>query len=348
MAKRITAILLVSVLLVCLSSCANESNEFPLEGKLGDDVYYTYESNSGIVWIHGSGDTWSYSPSEPSPFTAAGDDLSVKTVVIENGVSSIGAYLFSDCEGIERMIVAESVERLECPSLPKNAEICFCGDAPECPEADASRGKAAYLGCEGSNIYICGGDGWHDFAYCDSSGKLLELKLGQPGGLSDMRGSLGENVYFVYDETLCALFIYGSGDMYGGFVYGYFNAPVSPFDDKWLEEFPIKKVIVRDGVTSLGGGLINECDGIEEVYLAQSVKKLATLSLPKDAKVYFYGDAPEIVPSGVVINVEQSFLGCADSNIYRLPDTAGWDDFVYTDQDGKELKVNLFEQSSAT
>lgn len=336
-------ICIMSMLLICLTSCANESNEFPLEGQLGDNVYYTYECDSGIVWIHGSGDTWSCSPSEPSPFTAAGDSLNAKTVVIENGVSSIGAYLFCGCEGIERMIVAESVERLECPSLPKNAEVCFYGDAPECPEADASRGKAAYLGCEGSNIYICGWDGWHDFAYRDSSGKLLELKLGQPGGLSDMTGSLSGNVYYIYDETLCTLFIYGSGDMYNGFVYGYFNAPVSPFDDRWLEEFPIKKVIVRDGVTSLGGGLINGCDGIEEVYLAQSVKKLATLSLPKDAEVFFYGDAPEVVPSDVVVNVEQSFLGCAESNIYRLPDSSGWDDFTYTDSNGQRLEVKVVD-----
>lgn len=335
----------MSVLLVCLSSCASENRELPLEGQLGENVYYTYESDSGIVWIHGSGDTWSYSPSEPSPFTAAGDGLSAKTVVIENGVSSIGAYLFFDCASIERVIVAESVEKLECPSLPKNAEVCFYGDVPECPEADASRGKAAYLGCEGSNIYIRDGDGWHDFAYCDSSGNLLDLQLWQHGGVSDTTGALGENVYFIYDATLCTVFIYGSGDMYAGFVYGYFNAPVSPFDDKWLEEFPIKKVIVRDGVTSLGGGLINDCDTVKEVHLAQSVKKLTTMSLPKDAKVFFYGDAPEIVPSDVVVNVEQGFLGCEESNIYRQPDSSGWDDFVYTDRVGKKLEVKLVDDN---
>lgn len=334
----------MSVLLVCLSSCAGENRELPLEGKLGENVYYTYESDSGIVWIHGSGDTWSYSPSEPSPFTAAGDSLSAKTVVIENGVSSIGAYLFFDCASIERVIVAESVERLECPSLPKNAEVCFYGDAPECPEADASRGKAAYLGCEGSNIYIRDGDGWHDFAYCDSS-KLLDLELWQHGGVSGKAGALGENVYFIYDSTLCTVFIYGSGDMYDGFVYGYFNAPVSPFDDKWLEEFSIEKVIVRDGVTSLGGGLINDCDTVKEVYLAQSVKKLTTMSLPKDAKVFFYGDAPEVVPSDVVVNVEQGFLGCEESSIYRLPDSSGWDDFVYTDRVGKKLEVKIVDDN---
>lgn len=74
---------------------------------------------------------------------------------------------------------------------------------------------------------------------------------------------LGDNIVGVLSSD-CTLVISGTGDMYD---YGYNNE--SP-----LSKLHIKKVIVEDGVTSVGNSLFYENNWIEEVIIAGSVKTI--------------------------------------------------------------------------
>ena len=73
-------------------------------GKCGDNVYYSL-SDDGVLTISGSGDMTNYGYDE-SPFCKT---PSIKSVVIENGVTSIGYCTFHDCTNLENITIPNTV-----------------------------------------------------------------------------------------------------------------------------------------------------------------------------------------------------------------------------------------------
>ena len=67
---------------------------------------WTLDDN-GVLTISGNGATESYSSSASLPW---GTDI--KSVVIENGVTGIGDYAFSDCTALTSVTVPDSVTRI--------------------------------------------------------------------------------------------------------------------------------------------------------------------------------------------------------------------------------------------
>ena len=72
------------------------------EGQCGDNANWSY--NSGTLTISGTGDMMDYHSSEAlrSPFYS---DSNIKSVVIEKGVTSIGAGAFEDCISLTNIII---------------------------------------------------------------------------------------------------------------------------------------------------------------------------------------------------------------------------------------------------
>ncbi len=58
-------------------------------GQCGEKLYWCYQ-NSGLLVIYGSGDMYNYSTSKSSPWRW----LTIKTIIVEQGASSIGNYAF--------------------------------------------------------------------------------------------------------------------------------------------------------------------------------------------------------------------------------------------------------------
>ena len=63
-------------------------------GCCGDDVYYNFVANAGILNIYGSGTMDNYSLGTVAPWYSYKD--SIKTVIINNGVIAVGDYAFYD------------------------------------------------------------------------------------------------------------------------------------------------------------------------------------------------------------------------------------------------------------
>ena len=76
-------------------------------GSCGDNVTYTYDSVTKELVISGIGAMTDYSNSG-SPFY----DSDIKTVVIEDGVTTVGAYAFSNCDYLTSVDIPNSVESI--------------------------------------------------------------------------------------------------------------------------------------------------------------------------------------------------------------------------------------------
>ena len=67
-------------------------------GACGDNLTWALDLASGVLTISGSGDMYDYTNSDAAPWYSNKD--SIKTVVINEGVTSIGAFAFSSCDAL--------------------------------------------------------------------------------------------------------------------------------------------------------------------------------------------------------------------------------------------------------
>ena len=83
------------------------SNIVCYNGTCGDDVYYSYDSTSKTLNIFGSGNMYNYASFSPTPWDLYKEEIA--TVVIGNGVMSIGMYAFNSCTDLTSIEIPASV-----------------------------------------------------------------------------------------------------------------------------------------------------------------------------------------------------------------------------------------------
>lgn len=119
MKKIISALIGLAIVFSILGSFPATAAD---SGKCGENVYWSYDSDTGTLTISGTGemqDYLGYPDSTPAPWK----NLDVTHVVIENGVTSIGGFAFFECNSLETLTMADSVLKIAscaisgCPNL---------------------------------------------------------------------------------------------------------------------------------------------------------------------------------------------------------------------------------------
>ena len=101
--KKIISVLLAFVMLFGVTSsmgvtvfAEDETSDEPLySGKCGENVYYNFDESTATLTISGTGDMADYAGAGYHPWSNYEEYIS--SVIIENGVTSIGDYAFSRC-----------------------------------------------------------------------------------------------------------------------------------------------------------------------------------------------------------------------------------------------------------
>ena len=82
-------------------------------GKCGDNVTYSFDSSTGTLTISGTGDMWDYcilpEDSSNSPFTGVD---SIVEIIINDGVTAIGAGAFAACRNLLNVTIPDSVQSI--------------------------------------------------------------------------------------------------------------------------------------------------------------------------------------------------------------------------------------------
>ncbi len=102
--KRFLSLFIMTMFVFVLSFEPLSVYAQTINDKLNNDISYTFNSKTGELVIKGNGDTDDYIN---SPFAYIGTNI--KSVVIENGITGIGARLFRNCSLIERFQISKSV-----------------------------------------------------------------------------------------------------------------------------------------------------------------------------------------------------------------------------------------------
>jgi len=90
MKKSVIQLFSYSVIIMLFSMTNTFAQEPPLSGPCGNDLEWNFSDYT--LTISGTGDMWNYMPPEGGPWPK-----SIKTLVIEKGVTSIGRAAFFDC-----------------------------------------------------------------------------------------------------------------------------------------------------------------------------------------------------------------------------------------------------------
>ena len=100
--KKVISLLLSLTMLLSIVSVVDFSAFADVKtGKCGDNVIYSLDTSTGVLKISGTGDMYSYGPFSHNTI--------IKSVIIENGVISIGDSAFFDCTILTSVTIPNSV-----------------------------------------------------------------------------------------------------------------------------------------------------------------------------------------------------------------------------------------------
>ena len=238
--RKITAILL-PVLLCCsavtsfpVTAFAAETNSDVGESGTTGDCTWTLDDD-GTLTVSGSGIMGNYFYRE----TPWGDR--VTSVVIEDGVTSVGSYAFYDCKKLTSVTIPDSVT-----NIGNNAfEYCTELTSVTIPESVTSIGYEAFTGCwELTGVYIRDLAAWCSISFDDSSANPL----------------YNANKLYLNNELVTDLVIPDSVTSIGDCVFSGCMGLTS--------------VTIPDSVTSIGSWAFNDCTGLTSVTIPDSVTNI--------------------------------------------------------------------------
>lgn len=321
--KRILSMLLVVLLLVSTAPLVNAANT----GSCGDNVYYEVDDTNHVVRIFGNGNMDDYTENFWSPFPT-----NTTKIIVESGVTSIGNRAFEDLTSLTSITLPDTLTKigtkafLNCSALTSVTipgsvtdissfafedtglrSIIFEGDAPHIEMNAFTRVTANVTYPEGNVTWTAdkvksyGGNlTWPVVPYSGTCGDNLTWILGTDGVLT----------------------IYGSGDMKD---LTYFQE--SPWWGLDLMD-DIKKLVIEDGVTSIGDWAFMACDELTSITIPNSVTSIgdyafsgvAATSITIPSSVTSIGDYAFEDSSLTSVTIPRSVTDCGEG-LFRSCDS---------------------------
>ena len=257
--KKVLAIILSLVMVFTILPVAVVNvSALDSSGKCGDNVFYSFDSETGKLTISGTGNMY-----DGYYYLAFHNDSSIKSVVIENGVTSIGSWAFEYCESLTSITIPNSVTNIGwdaffmCKSL-KNITI---------PNSVKEIGNGAFEYCESltsitiPNSVTSIGD-WA-FSGCKS---LKNINVSK----SNKKYTSANGVVFDKDKT--RIISYPAGKKLSS--YKIQNRIKSVEEGAFSGCIFLTKIVIPDSFNCINKSAFSGCSSLESVIMPDSIKSI--------------------------------------------------------------------------
>ena len=292
--KKVISLFLSLTMLLSIVSVVDFSAYADVQtGSCGDNVTYSLDTETGVLTISGTGDMYSYGPFY--------ENTNIKSVIIENGVTSIGDGVFQGCTSLRSVTIPDSV---------------------------TSIGDDAFYGCyftsenfvNNSNVELddsskptivdtdAGG-------FCIKDNELVNMRPTYAIGeitIPDSVTSIGDYA-FCSCENLTSITIPGSVTSIGNYAFERCESLTS--------------VIIPDSVTSIGSSAFFDCVSLKSIEVSGNNKNYTSLDgvlFNKDKTeliTYPAGktDSEYVIPNSVTSIGYSAFENCTSLTSVTIP-----------------------------
>ena len=284
--------------------------------------------SDGTLTISGSGEMADLSDSEYENGTGwQSYNYKINSVVIEEGITSIGRYAFSNCYYLTDVSVPDSVTRIEdyafrgCENLSSIAlpnSLTSIGDYAfrDCcnlmkvtgPNGIANVGDGVFYNCdslpedENGFVIVCG-------ILCSFRGEAVDVTI--PDSVSTI-----ENSAFRYNSSLVNITIPYGVTRIGNNAFEYCNS--------------LEDVTLPDSITSIGDHAFANCDSLTDIAIPDSLTSIAP---------YVFYDCGSlnsvIIPEHVTSIGDHAFCYCSNLSDLTIGDSVtSIGDYAFANCDG--------------
>ena len=293
-------------------------------GSCGENVTYSLVESTGTLTISGTGAMNDYYYSDV-PWKAYSS--SIKKVVINNSVTSIGKYAFYGCTGLTSVTIPNSVT-----SIKQHAFYGCTGlTSITIPNSVTSIGDEAFRDCSGlTSITIPNSVtsiGNNAFNGCTG---LTSVTI--PNSVT----SIGNNAFYNCSK-LTSITIPNSVTSIGQWAFSgctgltSITIPNSVTEiglAAFLECTGLTSVTIGNGVTSIGEGVFSGCTGMTSINVAEDNLNYASIDgvlYSKDKKTLIMCPRGKTgsftIPNGVTSTGKEAFSGCTALTSVTIPNS---------------------------
>ncbi|MGN0469132.1 MAG: leucine-rich repeat domain-containing protein [Acutalibacteraceae bacterium] len=280
-------------------------------GTCGENVTYTYDSSTGELVISGTGEMDDYD-SGMSPFR----NSSIKSVVIEDGVTSIGDYAFPICKTLTSITIGNSVT-----SIGFRAFISCSGlKSITIPDSVTSIGHSAFIECTGLTsvtisdsvtsiedmaFYMC--TGLTSITIPDSVTSIGSSAFNGCTGLTSI--TIPDSVTSIGGNTFYNTAWYNAqpdGDLYAGKFYYEYKGTM-PGNTS---------IVIKDGTKGIAGAAFKDCTGLTSITIPNSVTSIGNYAF-----YYCTGLTSVAIPNSVTSIGVYAFYYCTGLTSVAIPNS---------------------------
>jgi len=323
------------------SFCENMENIFVAEGNTGytsvNGVLFNKNITTLVTYPTGKKGTTYQIPegvTEISVYSFGGCN-NLTGVTIPEGVTVIGGVAFLNCSNLTSVTIPESVTEIgmgafnSCLSLtsitiPKGVTYIDEFTFNEChsltsvviPRSVTRIGSSAFSGCDGlKDVYYAGSQSqWNGIEISDGNDSLLSADIHFDPSGSTGSGTFGDDLTWSVDAE-GTLTISGTGAI-PDFEYVMGETPNSIYggaNTPW-RSYLIRKVVVNEGITSVGSIALAYLEKMESISLPASLRELGSHALANN-----FGLKQIVLPENLETLDEMALFQCSGLSSLHIP-----------------------------
>ena len=204
--KALSLLLMLSLLTGTFGITTVAKSPLASSGNLGENIHWTFNSETGGLRISGSGPLPNYEKAGDSPFC---DRDEITSLIIDSGVTTVGSYLFSGCSSLRHLMLGEDVKTvyygafMDCTSLQNVA----LGSSVQ------SIYKSAFHNTDLRNVYCANDVNWFNSTLSISAENGALQDSGTNRAFECEIDLCGDTVFYAYMPDMKRTVILGSGAM---------------------------------------------------------------------------------------------------------------------------------------